>query len=88
VEVEDRPFAKRGKHSGGKQVVRCGACGHRAVVPEARSPQPCRCGSPTEHLLLPAVKGGNVVAPALSPRELRGKVTDQVTKFHARRESR
>ena len=88
VEVEDRPVAKRGKLSGGKQVVRCGTCGHRSVVPEAKSPQPCRCGSPTEHLLLPAMKGGKVVAPALSPRELRGRVTEQVTKFHARRENR
>jgi nicotinate phosphoribosyltransferase len=88
VEVEGRPFAKRGKLSGGKQVVRCGSCGHRAVVPEAKSPGPCRCGSPTEHLLLPAMKGGKVVAPALSPRELRGRVTGQVAKFHARRESR
>ena len=88
VEVEGRPFAKRGKLSGGKQVVRCGSCGHRAVVPEAESPQTCRCGSPTEHLLLPAMKEGKVVAPTLSPRELRGRVTDQVTKFHARRESR
>ena len=88
VEVEGRPFAKRGKLSGGKQVVRCGSCGHRAVVPEAESPQVCRCGSPTEHLLLPAMKEGKVVAPTLSPRELRGRVTDQVTKFHARRESR
>jgi nicotinate phosphoribosyltransferase len=88
VEVEGKPVAKRGKLSGGKQVVRCGSCGHRFVVPETKSPQPCRCGSPTEHLLLPAMKGGKVVAPALSPRELRKRVTDQVTKFHARRDNR
>ncbi|MDH3238124.1 MAG: nicotinate phosphoribosyltransferase, partial [Deltaproteobacteria bacterium] len=88
VEVEGRPFAKRGKLSGGKQVVRCGSCAHRAVVPEAKRPEPCRCGSPTEHLLLPAMKGGKVVAPALSPRALRGRVMDQVAKFHARGESR
>ena len=88
VEVEGRPFAKRGKLSGGKQVVRCGSCGHRAVVPEAESPQVCRCGSPTEHLLLPAMKEGKVVAPTLSPRELRGRVNEQVAKFHARRASR
>ncbi len=88
VEVEGRPFAKRGKLSGGKQVVRCGSCAHRTVVPEAKSTQPCRCGSPTEHLLLPAMKEGRVVAPALTPRELREKVKDQVAEFHTREESR
>jgi len=88
VEVEGRPFAKRGKLSGGKQVARCGSCGYRAVVPDAESPEPCRCGSPTEHLLLPAMKGGKVIAPSLSPRELRGRVTDQVATFHAWGENR
>lgn len=86
VEVEGRPFAKRGKTSGGKQVVRCRACGLREVVPEANARGPCRCGFPVEPLLLPAIKGGKVVAPSLSPRELRGRVIDQVREFHARRE--
>jgi nicotinate phosphoribosyltransferase len=88
VEVEGRPFAKRGKLSGGKQVVRCRSCGHRCVVPEAKAQALCRCGSPAEPLLLPAMKGGNVVAPSLSPRELRSRVMEQVAQFHERRESR
>jgi len=87
VEVEGRPFAKRGKCSGGKQVALCGSCGHRAVVPEGLAREPCRCGSPTEPLLLPAMKGGKVLAPSLSPRALRSSVMDHVAKFHARRES-
>ena len=88
VEVEGRPFAKRGKLSGGKQVVRCRSCGHRCVVPEAKAAAPCRCGSPAEPLLFPAMKGGNVVAPSLSPRELRSRVMEQVAQFHERGESR
>ncbi len=88
VEVEGRPFAKRGKLSGGKQVVRCRAHGHREVVPEANGRAPCRCGAPAEPLLLPAMKGGKVIAPSLSPRELRSRVIDQVRQFHARREAR
>jgi nicotinate phosphoribosyltransferase len=87
VEVEGRPFAKRGKYSGGKQVALCGSCGHRAVVPEAMGRERCRCGSPTEPLLLPAMKGGKVLAPLLSPRALRSNVMDHVAKFHAQRES-
>jgi nicotinate phosphoribosyltransferase len=87
VEVEGRPFAKRGKWSGGKQVALCRSCGRRAVVPEARALGTCRCGSPTDPLLLPAMQGGKVLAPSLSPRELRSRVMDQVAKFHARGES-
>ncbi len=88
VEVEGRPFAKRGKASGGKQVVRCESCGRREVVPEANARGPCRCGVPAEPLLLPAMRGGKVIAPSLSPRELRSRVIDQVRRFHARREGR
>ncbi len=87
VEVEGRPFAKRGKCSGGKQVALCGSCGHRAVVPEGMAQDPCRCGSPTEPLLLPAMKGGKVLAAPLSSRALRSSVMDHVAKFHARKES-
>jgi len=86
VEVEGRPFAKRGKWSGGKQVALCGSCGRRTIVPEGLSRTPCRCGSPTEHLLLPAMKSGRVLAPALSPRALRSRVMDHVAKFHAQGE--
>ena len=86
VEVEGRPFAKRGKASGGKQVVRCGSCGHRAVVPETDARGPCRCGAPADPLLLPAMKGGKGIAPSLSPREVRRGVIDQVRRFHARRD--
>ncbi len=88
VEVEGRPFAKRGKLSGGKQVVRCGSCGHRGVIPEGKETDPCRCGSPAEPLLLPAMKGGKVVAPSVSPRELRSRVMEQVARFHGEGERR
>jgi nicotinate phosphoribosyltransferase len=88
VEVEGRPFAKRGKLSGGKQVVRCGSCGHRGIVPSAAAAGPCRCGSKAEPLLRPAMEGGKVVAPALSPRELRDRVKAEVAQFHEQREGR
>ena len=88
VEVEGRPFAKRGKFSGAKQVVRCGSCARRSVVPEAKTFDPCLCGSATEPLILPAMKRGKVLAASLPPRELRRKVMDQVTRFHERKDSR
>jgi nicotinate phosphoribosyltransferase len=86
VEVEGAPFAKRGKNSGGKQVFRCPSCGSRKVVPESAAAPQCACGAGMEGLLLPAIRGGKVLAVSRSPRELRKRVLDQVGSFHSRRE--
>lgn len=86
VEVEGAPFAKRGKRSGGKQVFRCPACGSRKVAPEGAAPSRCGCGAGMEGLLLPAMRGGKLLAARRPPRELRKRVLDQVDFFHSRRE--
>ncbi|MGE5663462.1 MAG: nicotinate phosphoribosyltransferase [Deltaproteobacteria bacterium] len=89
VEVEGRPFAKRGKMSGGKQVVRCDACGRgaRRIVPEGRAAsERCACGASMEPLLLPAVRAGAIVSPPRPPREVRRRVLEQVARLEARRE--
>jgi nicotinate phosphoribosyltransferase len=85
VEVEGVPFAKRGKHSGGKQVVSCPSCSSRKVVPESAAKPRCACGAGMEGLLLPAMRRGEVLAACRSPRELRKRVLDQVARFHSRR---
>lgn len=83
VEVEGMPFAKRGKLSGGKQIVRCPACGEksRKVVPEGKVPKECECGGPLDRLLLPALRDGKVLAAPVPPRELRARVLEQVARF-------
>lgn len=83
VEVEGSPFAKRGKLSGGKQVVRCPACGEksRKIVPAGKIPGQCGCGGPLDRLLLPALRGGKVLAAPVPPRELRARVLEQVARF-------
>ena len=89
VAVEGRPFAKRGKMSGAKQVVRCDACGRgdRRVIPEGRAAaERCACGAPMEPLLVPAMEGGKIVAPARPPRDVRRTVLDQVARFRSRGE--
>ena len=86
VEVEGVPFAKRGKHSGGKQVVSCPSCSSRKVVPESAAKPRCSCGAGMEGLLLPAMRRGEVLAARRSPRELRKKVLDQMARFHSRTE--
>jgi nicotinate phosphoribosyltransferase len=86
VEVEGAPFAKRGKHSGAKQVFRCDACGSRKIVPESAGKPRCGCGAEMEALLLPAMRAGKILAPRRSPRELRKRVLEQVACFHERKE--
>lgn len=90
VEVEGKPFAKRGKRSGAKQVIRCAACerGVRTVVPEGSAAQRCACGAPMESLLLPAMRAGKALSVPLPPRELRKRVLEQVARFHAEKERR
>ncbi len=90
VEVEGRPFAKRGKCSGGKQVVRCDACdrGARAVIPDGRSPGRCHCGRPMEGLLVPAMRGGERLIEPRPPRQIRESVLAQVRRFHEREGSK
>jgi len=86
VEVEGAPFAKRGKDSGGKQVVSCPSCSSRKVVPASVDSPRCACGAGMEGLLLQAMKRGEVCAARRSPRELRKRVLDQVARFHSRKE--
>lgn len=86
VEVEGAPFAKRGKRSGGKQVFRCPSCSVRKVVPESAASPRCACGTGMEGLLLPAMRGGKVLAIPRPPRELRKRVLDQAGGFRSRKE--
>ncbi|MGE5189442.1 MAG: nicotinate phosphoribosyltransferase [Gemmatimonadota bacterium] len=91
VAVEGRPFAKRGKMSGAKQVVRCAACarGTRRVVPAERAAsERCACGAAMEPLLVPALENGRVVSPPRPPREVRRRVLEQVTRFRSGGEGR
>ncbi|TET53526.1 MAG: nicotinate phosphoribosyltransferase [Actinobacteria bacterium] len=43
VEVEGKPFAKRGKMSGSKEVYRCDACFEMTVLPIKEDPGVCSC---------------------------------------------
>jgi nicotinate phosphoribosyltransferase len=78
VEIEGRPFAKRGKWSGAKEVYRCRACGSTVVVPAGRPPAPCPCGAPWESLLRPLLQKGRVVPDLPPPRTIREHVLDQL----------
>jgi nicotinate phosphoribosyltransferase len=78
VEIEGRPFAKRGKWSGAKQVHRCRACGATVVLPAAKAAGPCECGGEREPLLRPLVAGGRIARDLPPPRTIREHVLEQV----------
>ncbi len=85
VEIEGKPFSKRGKLSGAKQVLRCPACGEgsRAAVPARKPAARCGCGGEMQPLLLPTLKDGRVLVEPVPPRELRARVLEQVARFPA-----
>jgi nicotinate phosphoribosyltransferase len=78
VEIDGRPFAKRGKWSGAKQAYRCRACGETVVLPAARAPGACPCGGAYEPLLKPLVAAGRLVRDLPPPRTLREYVLEQL----------
>jgi nicotinate phosphoribosyltransferase len=78
MEIEGRPFAKRGKMSGAKQVYRCAACGETVVLPASRPAGTCPCGGNREALLKPLMKNGRPLRDLPPPRTIRDYVLDQL----------
>lgn len=72
VEVEGKPFAKRGKLSGRKQVLACPECQSRAIAPAAKRPD--NAFSPAEELVCPC---GGQRAAMLQPLTDFGKPLKQ-----------
>jgi len=78
VEIEGRPFAKRGKCAGKKQVWRCFSCGATCILPEGEKKEKCICGGYFIPLLEPLIKGGKIVRTLPSPQEIRSYVLRQL----------
>ncbi len=74
MEVDGEPFAKRGKHSGSKSVLRCADCGQDRVAPQTHGSWRCACGGEMSEILLPFIEGGRVVADLLPAHEIRERV--------------
>jgi len=77
VEVAGRPFAKRGKRSGIKQVIRCPRCGRDEIIP-AKAKAACSCGGKARRLLRPLLRQGRLVATLPEPRAIRRAVLEQL----------
>ena len=82
MEIEGQPFAKRGKWSGAKDVLRCQHCRNTVVVPKGRPAGTCTCGlTRWDSLLKPLVKGGRIARDLPPPRTVRDHVLEQLERF-------
>jgi len=78
VEIEGKPFAKRGKKSGVKKLLRCPKCYNSKWVYKDWEDGKCDCGSNFENLLKPLIKDGKVVRDLPKPQEIRQYVIEQL----------
>ncbi|MEA3223115.1 MAG: nicotinate phosphoribosyltransferase [Thermodesulfobacteriota bacterium] len=77
VAIENRAFAKRGKDSGKKSVLRCKRCMKDYVVPFGQERQ-CECGGLTSEILMPVIEDGELVADLPNPREIRAHAMEEL----------
>jgi nicotinate phosphoribosyltransferase len=86
IEVEGRPFAKRGKLSGAKRVLRCPSCHHYEIIPLNERKTTCPgltgsgqvCGASYEDLLVPLMEKGKLFSKMPSAKAIRGYVLNQM----------
>ncbi|MBI1910393.1 MAG: nicotinate phosphoribosyltransferase [Deltaproteobacteria bacterium] len=72
MEIDGKPFAKKGKWSGAKDVLRCMECGERKIVPLGSEKGKCPvCKGEFESLFVPLIKNGKVVADLPKPKMIR-----------------
>jgi nicotinate phosphoribosyltransferase len=85
VEVEGEPFAKRGKWSGAKQVLRCDDCARDEIVAlhhDDRWPENCPgCAGELEPMIGPVMEAGSRVVPPPRPSAIRDAVLDRLDRF-------
>lgn len=78
VEVEGKPFSKRGKWSGSKRVLRCPGCGARKIEPQNSGPHACACGKTFEDILRPLLDNGRQAMESDPPAVIRRRVMEGV----------
>ncbi len=75
MEVEGAPFAKKGKWSGAKDVLRCKSCGERSIIPLGSKKRNCpACGKHMESLFTPLIKEGRIIRELPKPKVIRERV--------------
>lgn len=80
VEMDGRPFSKRGKLSGSKSVHRCPRCFRSITLPYGQKTPACLCGGKASNLLLPFYRKAQQADALPKPSEIRKYVMRQLDK--------
>lgn len=82
VEIEHKPYAKRGKESGRKTLLRCRNCGERIVSVYPSDMKTCKkCGGRLEELMKPVIKNGKIVSGMPPASRIRDYVIREIKKI-------
>ncbi|MGC9529810.1 MAG: nicotinate phosphoribosyltransferase [Candidatus Bipolaricaulaceae bacterium] len=82
VEVDGKPFAKRGKRGGAKQVFRCLQCQTGRVQLVGQPAPACpQCGEEMPPLLVPLIDAGRLVGSLPPPEDIRARVLKQLARL-------
>lgn len=77
TEIDGKPFAKRGKMSGAKDLLSCLRCARRKTVPMGTREQ-CVCGGEMESLMTPLIEKGRIVRELPKPEAIRRLVLEKI----------
>ncbi|MEW6107616.1 MAG: nicotinate phosphoribosyltransferase [Nitrospirota bacterium] len=78
MEVEGKPYAKRGKWSGSKRVLECNRCSLREIVPNTKKNYRCRCGGRYSDILVDMIDNGEMLYKKENPGKLRRRVMKNI----------
>jgi nicotinate phosphoribosyltransferase len=83
VEIEGKPFAKRGKASGAKTVLRSPQTLEDEIVPLESAAQRMSGNTDLIDQLTPLIENGSLARPLYTPAEIRQSVLDQLQRLPA-----
>jgi nicotinate phosphoribosyltransferase len=78
MEVGGKAFAKRGKWSGSKRVLRCIKCGTDQIVPNNKRQYKCQCGRKYLDILIPILDHGKQIIKTEHPSKIRNAVLKNI----------
>ncbi len=79
VEIDHKPYAKRGKESGRKTLLKCERCGERTVSVYPANIKNCRkCGGTLEELMKPVIINGKVTVDLPSAGKIRDYTMSEI----------
>jgi nicotinate phosphoribosyltransferase len=83
VEIEGKPYAKRGKESGRKNVFRCVKCMKGYVLPSGSKAPKCECGKMTKSVLKEVIRKGRLTAEQPDAKDIRSRFMKELKAFAA-----